>query len=169
MRNIFGFFGSFIWAFASTANAMVSNVIGQGKKNEVMRLTTKIMFLSCAAGLTVCLFLNLFPRAFLSIYGQGREFMDVGIPVLRVVALAMLFMSVGTIWLNAVTGTGNGKITFMIELAAISLYCIYVYVVLELQKLSIVWGWMSEFLYWSTLFSLSFIYMKSKRWQSTVM
>jgi hypothetical protein len=79
----------------------------------------------------------------------------------------MLFMSVGTIWLNAVTGTGNGKMTFIIELAAISVYCIYVYVVLELQKLSIVWGWMSELLYWTTLFSLSFAYIKSKRWQST--
>lgn len=32
MRNIFGLFGIFVWAFASTSNAMVSNIIGQGKK-----------------------------------------------------------------------------------------------------------------------------------------
>ena len=168
MRNIFGFFGCFIWAFSSTTNSMVSNVIGQGKKDAVMGLITKIMFMSSAVALVVCLFLNLFPRAFLSIYGQGEGFIELGVPVLRVVALAMLFMSVGTIWLNAVTGTGNGKMTFIIELVAISLYCIYVYVVLELQKLSIVWGWMSELLYWTALFSLSFAYIKSKRWYKTV-
>jgi len=168
MRNIFGFFGSFIWAFSSTTNSMVSNVIGQGKKEEVIALITKIMFLSSTVALMVCLFLNVFPGTFLSIYGQGDDFTELGVPVLRVVALAMLFMSVGTIWLNAVTGTGNGKVTFLIELAAISFYCVYVYVVLELQKLSIVWGWLSELLYWSVLFSLSFIYIKSKRWHKTV-
>ncbi len=168
MRNIFGFFGSFIWAFSSTTNSMVSNVIGQGKKNEVMGLITKIMLMSCTIALLVFVFLNVFPKAFLSIYGQGEDFIQLGIPVIRVVALAMVFMSIGTIWLNAVTGTGNGKMTFIIELAAISVYCIYVYVVLELQKLSIVWGWMSELLYWSVLFSLSFAYIKSKRWHKTV-
>ncbi|HYK57215.1 MAG TPA: MATE family efflux transporter, partial [Flavisolibacter sp.] len=168
MRNIFGFFGSFIWAFSSTTNSMVSNVIGQGKKTEVMGLITKIMLMSCTMAFLVFVFLNVFPKTFLSIYGQGEDFIQLGIPVIRVVALAMLFMSVGTIWLNAVTGTGNGKMTFIIELAAISVYCIYVYVVLELQKLSIVWGWMSELLYWSVLFSLSFAYIKSKRWHKTV-
>jgi putative MATE family efflux protein len=168
MRNIFGFFGSFIWAFSSTTNTMVSNVIGQGKKPEVVGLITRVMLLSCSVALIVFLFLNVFPQSFLSIYGQGEDFMELGIPVLRVVSLAMLFMSVGTIWLNAVTGTGNGKMTFIIELVAISLYCIYVYVVLELQKLSIVWGWMSELLYWTVLFSLSFAYIKSKRWYKTV-
>ena len=168
MRNIFGFFGSFIWAFSSTTNTMVSNIIGQGKRQEVMGLITKIMLLSCSVALIVFLFLNIFPKTFLSIYGQGADFMELGIPVLRVVAVAMLFMSVGTIWLNAVTGTGNGKVTFIIELISITVYCIYVYAVLEWQKLSIVWGWMSELLYWTTLFSFSFAYIKSKRWYKTI-
>ena len=168
MRNIFGFFGSFIWAFSSTTNSMVSNIIGQGKKEEVVRLITRIMKLSCSVAFLVFLFLNIFPAAFLSIYGQNEQFISLGIPVLRVVAIAMLFMSVGTIWLNAVTGTGNGRMTFIIELIAISMYCIYVYLVLELNKLSIVWGWMSELLYWSVLFLFSYLYIRSKRWYATV-
>jgi putative MATE family efflux protein len=168
MLNIFGFFGSFIWAFSSTTNSMVSNIIGQGKKEEVVGLITRIMKLSCSVAVIVFLFLNIFPAAFLSIYGQNEQFISLGIPVLRVVAVAMLFMSVGTIWLNAVTGTGNGRITFIIELIAISLYCIYVYLVLELNRLSIVWGWMSELIYWSVLFTLSYWYIRSKRWHATV-
>jgi Na+-driven multidrug efflux pump len=87
---------------------------------------------------------------------------------MRVVAFAMVFMSVSTIWLNAVTGTGNSRYTFLIELAAIILYTIYVYTVMELENLSIVWGWMSEILYWTTLFSLSFVYIRSKKWQTKV-
>ena len=168
MRNIFGFFGVFIWAFASTTNSMVSNIIGQGRKDEVFRLISKIMKMSCSMALCVCLLLNLFPQLFLSIYGQGEDFMQLAVPVIRVVASAMVLMSVSSVWLNAVTGTGSSRYTFLIELGAIILYCFYVYLVLEVNRLSIIWGWMSEWLYWITLFSLSFAYIKSKKWQSTV-
>jgi len=35
MRNVFGFFGCVTWAFASTTNTMVSNIIGQGLESRV--------------------------------------------------------------------------------------------------------------------------------------
>jgi Na+-driven multidrug efflux pump len=165
MRNVFGFFGVFIWAFASTTNSMVSNVIGQGKNELVIPLINKIALLSVSFGIMVALFLNFFPEAYLSIYGQSDEFIRVGTPVLRLVATVMILMSVSSIWLNAVTGTGNSRVTFLIELFAIILYCSYVYVVLEVNKLSIFWGWASELLYWSCMLALSFVYIKSGRWK----
>ena len=168
MRNIFGFFGCFIWAFASATNSMVSNVIGQGKREEVIPLIFRIMKLSIGFAVIISLLLNLFPQAFLSIYNQDAAFESLGIPVLRVVAFAMIIMSAGTVWLNAVTGTGNGRMTFLIELVAITAYCLYVYVVLEMERMSIVWGWMSELLYWSLLLSFSYWYLKSKRWYNRV-
>jgi Na+-driven multidrug efflux pump len=166
MRNIFGFFGVFIWAFASTTNSMVSNVIGQGRKEEVLPLINKIMKISISVAILVCLGLNLFPGVYLSIYGLDLQFIQAGIPVIRVVAFAMLLMSFATIWLNAVTGTGNSRMTFLIELSAIVLYCIYVFLVLEVNKLSLIWAWMSEFLYWTILFSLSYFYIRSNRWKN---
>jgi MATE family multidrug resistance protein len=32
MRNVFGLAGVFVWAFASTSNAMVSNLMGQKRE-----------------------------------------------------------------------------------------------------------------------------------------
>jgi multidrug resistance protein, MATE family len=165
MRNIFGFFGVFIWAFAATTNTMVSNVIGQGKQEEVMRLIKKIMKVSLSFSLTVFILLNLFPAGYLSIYGSSDAFIKEGIPVVRIVAMAMVWMSVSNIWLNAVTGTGNSRMSFKIEFIAIVFYCLYVYFVLEIYKLSLAWGWMSEFLYWSILLSLSYWYMRSGKWK----
>jgi len=131
MRNIFGFFGCFTWAFAATTNTMVSNVIGQGKLEAVLPLIRKIMGWSVGFAISVCLFLNVFPHAFLSIYGQGEDFIQAGIPVLRVVSFALVLMSVSVIWMNAVTGTGNSKMNLATEFVAIILYCVYVYTVLE--------------------------------------
>lgn len=167
MRNIFGFFGIFIWAFAATTNSMVSNVIGQGKIDQVIPLINKIMKLSSSMALVVFTLLILFPGLFLSIYGQEVDFMQLGIQVIRVVAFAMLLMSFSTIWLNAVTGTGSSRYTFLIELVAIIFYCLYVYFVLEVKFMSIIWGWMSELLYWTLIFTLSFTFIKSRKWIHT--
>lgn len=164
MRNIFGFFGVFVWAFASTSNSMVSNVIGQGRHKEVFNVIKKIVHLSLGFTSIIFLTLTIFPQAWLSIYGQSNEFMQAGIPVLRVVASALVIMSFSTIWLNAVTGTGNTRVTFLIEASAIIFYCLYVYLVLETYKLSIMWGWMSEFLYWIVLFTLSYLYLQKGKW-----
>lgn len=165
MRNIFGFFGCFTWAFAATANTMVSNVIGQNLQHEVQRLIYRIMYWSVGFALGVCIFLNLFPHVFLSIYGQGEDFIHAAIPVLRIVSSALVLMSVSVVWMNAVTGTGNSKMNLYTEMAAISLYCIYVYIVLEKLELPIVWGWASEWIYWTTILLPSLWYINSGKWK----
>ena len=165
MRNIFGLFGVFTWAFAATTNTMVSNIIGQGRSDEVEPLIRRIVRLSITVSTCLALLLNIFPEFFLQLYGQGDAFISAAIPVIRVVSVALLMMSVGTIWLNAVTGTGNTRINLLIELITIFFYSIYVYFVLYVYKLPIAIGWMSEWLYWTVMFTLAFLYIKSGRWR----
>lgn len=168
MRNIFGLFGIFTWAFASTANAMVSNVIGQGKKEQVVRLIKKISKLSISFTFLLCLLINVFPQLFLSVYGRDSSFTSEAIPVIRMVTIGMMTMSFSTIWLNAVTGTGNTRINLAIEIVAIVLYTIYIYLVLKVWNLGLVWAWSSEVVYWSSLFILSYWYIRSGKWKGKV-
>jgi MATE family multidrug resistance protein len=166
MRNIFGLFGVSTWAFAATSSTMVSNLIGQKRHDEVHGLIMKIVQLCTGAAIVVCLSLNLFPLFFMKIFGQEQQLIISAVPVLRVVGLAFVLMSVGIVWLNAVIGTGNTKMNFLIELVAVILYSIYVFTVMEVFHLSITIGWASEWLYWSVIFCLSFTYMKSGKWKS---
>lgn len=168
MRNIFGVFGCVTWAFAATTNAMVSNVIGQNKKDQVIPLIKRIVRLSMSWAIIACALLNLFPETFLSIFGQGDAFIQAAMPSLRVVTTAMLLMSFSIILLSAVTGTGNTRTTFLIELFAIIMYSSYVYLVNEYFFLPIHIGWMSEWLYWLCLFFPSVWYIRSGRWKAKV-
>lgn len=165
MRNIFGVVGIFAWAFAATTNTMVSNIIGQGREAEVLPLVRKIMWVSVGFSTIMIMLLNINPGAYLAIYGQGPQFVEAALPVLRIVSMALWMMSVGTVWLNAVTGTGNTVVNLVIEIITLVIYIIYVYVVLEYLNLSIVWGWGSEWVYWIGMFSMSVIYMLSGRWR----
>lgn len=168
MRNIFGLVGCFTWAFAATSSTMVSNVIGQGKKELVQSLIFRIVRISTGFAIIMAVLINLFPDVLLTVFGQDQAFITTAIPVVRVVTLAMVMMSFSVVWLNAVTGTGNSRVTFLIELLTIILYCLYVYIVLEKYNLSITWGWMSEWLYWMSIFSLSYWYIRSGRWKDKV-
>lgn len=168
MRNIFAVLGVFVWAFASTTNAMVSNIIGQGKQDKVIFLIKKISKLSILFTATLCLLLNLFPDIFLQLYGRDEGFASETIPVMRMVSSGLLVMSLATVWLNSVTGTGNTRINLGIEIIAIALYSIYIYLVLAVWNLSLVWAWSSELLYWSSIFLLSYFYIRSGKWRDKV-
>ena len=168
MRNVFAVFGIFVWSFASTSNAMVSNVIGQNKKHQVLFLINKIALLSFICTALLCLLINLFPAIFLSLYGRDEGFVNDAIPVVRIVSAGLLSMSVATVWLNGVTGTGNSKVNLGIEIIAILLYSIYIYLVLDVWRLSLIWAWTSELIYWTAIFTLSFFYLRSGKWRNKV-
>lgn len=165
MRNIFGLFGIFSWAFAATANTMVSNIIGQGRENEVMALVMRIVRCSFAISLLMFLLLNIWPEWFLSFYGREDDFIREAIPVVRVVSIALLMMSIGPVWLNAVTGTGNTTVNLWIEMITLLIYVIYVYFTLEYFRMPITWGWASEWVYWLSMFVMAWFYMKSGKWK----
>jgi multidrug resistance protein, MATE family len=165
MRNVFGIAGIFAWSFAATSNTMVSNVIGQGKQEEVMPLVMRISKVSFGFSLMIILIFNLFPDLMLSLFGQGDDFISYAIPVLRVVSSALLLQSFSVVWLNAVTGTGNPSVNLLIEIVTLVLYTAYVYFVLEVWNLSLTWGWVSEWVYWISMFSMAFAYMRSGRWK----
>lgn len=165
MRNVFMLTGIFTWAFASTTNTMVSNIIGQNRNHEVLPLVRKIMRLSMVAGVVMIVLLNLLARPVFQWYGLSDSFISHAMPVLQMVCGGILIMSAGTIWLNAVTGTGKTRINLLIEVVAIIVYVVYVYVVLEYLQLSLVWGWASELFYWGIIGLLAYGYMKNGRWQ----
>jgi len=168
MRNILGLAGIVTWAFGSTTNAMVSNIIGQGKQDRVWLLIGKMIRLSFGSAVVIAILLNLFPAWLLSIYGQSGEFVTQAIPCLRVLSGAIVIMSISVVFLNSVTGSGNSRVSMLIEIFAIVLYCLYIYLTLDKFFLSITYGWMSEWLYWICLFVPSFYYMRSGKWKDKV-
>jgi multidrug resistance protein, MATE family len=165
MRNIFGLFGCVTWAFAAASTTMVSNIIGQGLQHRVIELVVKITKLSVSFGLVIFLLLNIAPAFLLKVYGQSEDFIIAAVPVVRIVSIALIMMAFGTVWLNAVIGTGNTKVNLLIEFVAIVLYSSYAYIILEKLLLPITIGWTAEWLYWSCMFLPAFFYLRSGKWK----
>ncbi|HLO55831.1 MAG TPA: MATE family efflux transporter [Saprospiraceae bacterium] len=165
MRNLFGLSGVFSWAFGSSANTIISNLIGQGRAEEIFDIIRKMSIISFTGMFVFVSILNIYPSLFLDLYGQGDDFVSSGLGPLRVVSLAMLILCIGVIWLNAVVATGKTKIVFYIELVGIISYLVYVWLVTEKFGLGLEVAWMSEWVYWGIMFLLSYIYLKRGKWQ----
>ena len=168
MRNVFGLTGVFVWAFAGTTNVMVSNLMGQKREDKVIDAINRIMIWSFSLCAVMCLIINSFPALFFSLFGQGREFVEAGIPVIRTVTIGLLFMSIANIWLNGVTGTGKTKVNLMIEIIAITVYLIYTYIFTKLHYTTLAMAWSNEMVYWFIIFLLSFGFLKSEKWKSKI-
>lgn len=165
MRNLFGLGGVFSWAFGSSANTILSNLIGQGRQDEIFKIIGKMCYISVSGMTVFFLILNIFPNIFLGLFGQDGDFVVSGTGPLRIVSAAMIILCVGVIWLNAVVATGKTKIVFWIEFGGIVAYLIYVWVVIETMKLSLSIAWMSEWVYWILLFVPSYLYLKFGNWR----
>jgi putative MATE family efflux protein len=165
MRNLFGLSGVFSWAFGASANTIISNLIGQGRQSEIFIIIKRMYSISFSGMLVFVIVLNIFPYLFFDLFGQDIGFLESGLGPLRIVSVAMLILCIGVIWLNAVIATGKTKVVFWIELVGIVSYLIYVFVVTEVLNLSLEIAWMSEWVYWSTLFLLSYLYLKFGNWR----
>lgn len=165
LRSVFGIVGIGTWAFASTCNTMVSNIIGQGRQRMVLPLIAKIAKLSLLVTFGVCAVLWTFSDTFLSLYRDDPSLVAFATPSLRIITTAMLIMSLSTVLFNGVVGTGNTLINLTIEVLCVASYLTYCYIVIEVKRMPLHWAWGSEFVYWSTLFLVSIAYLKSGRWK----
>ena len=166
MRNVFGLVGVFVWAFASTCNVMVSNLVGQQREDKVLEAINKVMILSISFCALMCGLVNLFPEIFFGLFGQDTAFVNKGIPVLRVVSVGLMFMSIANIWLNGVTGTAKTRVNLLIEVIAITVYLIYTWYFIKVNYISLAMAWSNELVYWFTIFLISYLYLKSGRWKT---
>jgi MATE family multidrug resistance protein len=165
LRSLFGIAGIGVWAFATTCSTMVSNLIGQGKQNEIISLGWKISRLSFLFALLLCGILFLFPGQFLSLYRNDAALVAYAIPSLQVIVVAMLIMSVSTVMFNTVVGTGNTLVNLSMEVCCVGCYLVYSYIVIERLRSPLCLCWGAEFVYWTTLLIGSLIYMESGKWK----
>lgn len=165
LRNIFGIVSVGTWALATTCNTMVSNVIGQGRQADVIKVITKIAKLSFAYAAIVCVLMLFFAQEFLSVYTNDQSLILFSIPSLRVIIVATLVMSLSTVIFNGVVGTGNTLINLTMEVTCVSLYLVYCYYVINVNHSELYLCWGSEFVYWTSLLIGSVLYLKTGKWK----
>jgi putative MATE family efflux protein len=154
-----------LFGFSSATNTLVSNLIGQGNSNQVLLLIKRVTLLSLISTSFVLIFNLFFPKEMIGFYTKDIDLINDAISTLNIVSGTMFFFAVAFIFFNGVSGTGNTKISLLIEFITISIYLVATYYIAIILESTLPVVWCSEFIYFGLLGFLSFAYLKWGNWK----
>jgi Na+-driven multidrug efflux pump len=165
-RGASGMIWVVLQSFSSTCSTLVSNIIGEGRQDKVMPLVGRLLKLSYAVVGVMVLAFCIFPGTVARIYTDIPDLVAASVPALIVMACSYLFNVAGQVLFLAVSGTGNTKTAFRLELIALAVYMIYCTVMIQWLRVDVAVCWTAEFVYGGMLMLCSWIYMHSGRWKN---
>ncbi|MCC8143915.1 MAG: MATE family efflux transporter [Tannerellaceae bacterium] len=153
-------------SLSATTNTLVSNIIGAGYTNQVTRLIRKIALLSLTLMAVFVAVTCSIPQLILSVYTNDSALITDAVPSLYVISAAMLVSSVANIAFNGVTGTGNTRPAFWIEMVTLVFYGSYIYYIGVYLRQPVEVCFTTELVYFSGLLLLSVLYLRFGKWQN---
>jgi multidrug resistance protein, MATE family len=168
LRSVFGLVGAASWALASSCNTMVGNLIGQGKYDDIFMVIRKNVIVSLGISLLMGSIYLLFPAQVFGIYTQDANLIAKALNPIKIVVIANFLLAISTVVFNAVLGTGNTRVNMIIEFTAITIYIVYIQIVIEQKHMSLSWAWGSEFVYWLSILIMAVSYLRWGRWKEKV-
>lgn len=159
VRSLYLFISIPAMAVGKAANTIVSNLLGQGKKEHVLIAIFKSHQIGFGISLLLCALLFIFPQFFLNIYTNDTEEIAKAIPVLQTTLVSTLLLSVGMINMYAIIGIGDTKIISYVAGISFSSYLLFAYYSIFQWKSSITIVWLSEWVNWGLFMILSTSYL----------
>lgn len=165
VRSISGLVWMLLMAFAATGSTIVSNLIGQGKPDLVLPLVHKVLRFAYMVILPLLLLISALPTPFIRIYTDLPPLVSATVPSLWVLCASYLLTVPAFVYFQAVSGTGNAKSSFALELTALLVYSAYCGVVIEWQRMDVAVCWTAEAVYGGCMAMLCGIYLWRGRWR----
>lgn len=155
-----------VQALSTTANTLVSNLIGAGGSSGVITLLHKISRMSFLI-MVVCVGLCVaFPGSILSVYTNEEALLVESVSALYVVCGAMLIASLANVYFNGISGTGNTQAALVLEVFVQVFYALYIIVVGMVIQAPVDVCFTTEVIYYVLMLGSSLIYLKKAKWQN---
>lgn len=154
-----------VWALGSVANALTSQLIGMGKRDQIWSLMRRIVRINFSIILVLVLACVLFPSQIAQIYTDDVALATSSVRTLYVICVGALAQCVAIVLFEAVSGTGNTLAAFLLELIVLVCYIGYIILTTNVLKLPIEVAWGAEIVYAVLLGIVCFIYLRYGKWQ----
>lgn len=164
IRNISGILFMIVSAFSATCSSLVSNLIGRGDSDLVRATIWQHIRLAYYIILPMACFFACFPQLILRIYTDMPDLIEAAIPSLWVFCTTPFITALGNIFFQSVSGTGNTRTAFLLELSTLCVYVVYIYIIIMHLRLNVAFCWTSEHIYGLVLFLLCFRYIRKGNW-----
>ena len=156
------------WAMSSATSSIVSNAIGEGYSKQVKPIIRKILLFSMGIMLVVAVVASFVPDFMISIYTNDSMLHQAAITSYYVILGAVFMFSATIVLFNGVLGTGNTRTGLVIEVLTLSLYLVFAWLLAVKLQQPIEVVWLCEYMYSIVLGTLSWLYLKTGKWEGRV-
>lgn len=166
MRTVYLILSIPCWGYSAGINTLVSNFIGNKKRQAVIPLIVKTTKLNLLSTFLISLPILMFPEFFLyPLFGKDdMSLIMISKPYMPILLAILLTFSVGGIVFNGLIGTGHTKTALWIQTIFTIFYMVYSYFFIKHQYYGLNWAWAAEIFYWGGITVMSYIYLKSNKW-----
>ncbi len=166
VRVLYLFLGVPTWGMGNATTTIISQLIGQGKKDEVFMTSLKISAVNLVLNIVVSSIILIAPIYVLSITTTSPSVIADAAELMPLLFGMLLVIAVANIVYYTIVGTGAIGVSLIIQIITVAAYTIYAYWATELQHLSLSYAWCAEYVYFVLCIVLSILYLKSNRWRT---
>jgi len=166
IRNIYLILSIPCWGFSAGINTLVSNFIGQRKRQGVIPIILKTAKLSFLVTAVVAIPILALPEFFLYPLFGGEDMLLIyeTKPYMLLLLAILLVFAYGAILMNGLIGTGHTRTALWIQAVFTIGYILYANYAIKMANLGLGWAWATEIFYWLGIGLVVYIYLRSKRW-----
>ncbi len=152
-------------SFGAVASSLTANLIGQKKSEEVFSTCYRIIKLCSAIVLPILLLMVIGVYPILRIYTNNQSLIPMAVSPYMVMIGSFLTLIPGWVLFSTVSGTGNTRPAFIIEIAAMLFYVIHIVTVIVWLRMPLSVCLLADCVYNTCILILSAIYLYSGKWK----
>jgi putative MATE family efflux protein len=147
------------WGIGAVCSTLISNALGEGKPELMGKIIRKSFVIAFVLNAFLFLIGILFPTTIISFFTDSENIINNSTTALYMVLSCGLIFAFGHIHFAAVAGKGHTKASLVIELATISMYIVYAWIVTHLFTPKLEYIWAAEYVYMTSLLIFSVLYL----------
>ncbi len=152
-------------AYGSAVASLTGNLMGQGNLGAIMPMCRRAIGLCALTLVPIVPVIAALPGFFLRIFTSDTSLISASMPSLWVMLSCFLLATPAALLFNVITGAGNTRMAFFLELAAMLCYVVYIRTLVGVMTPPTALCWTADHVYWTVLWIVSVWYLKRAAWQ----
>ena len=166
IRSIYGFLMLPSFSLADATNSLVSNLIGEKKQDQIFHLIKRVIIIGLVFNI-ICIILNLgFEKQIFLLFTKDEAVIGAAGYAFTIINLALVILTLAMVLFRSLTGTGMTKLSLVLEIISVFIYLTYAVIVSQSEQASINLFWSAEFIYFSLIAVLSYLFLRFGNWRS---
>lgn len=165
IRSVYIVFMVPVWGLNAAVNTLVSNIIGQGKKEEAKQIMYKVLHISILVTIITLTGHIFFPTNLLSVFVQNNpDLVQASVPSFRIMIFVQICFAIAYIYTGALEGAGDVKFIMIMEIVLCLIYILFTYSMVFYWHLGAITVWIGELCYWAWVWICTLWRMRGIKW-----